>query len=80
MIIDCDTHLMPSDAFERIEGEFGLRKPTLKFDQDGRYVDVDFPEYPEVPGTSPLLAPGSGAMHSGFSLPPIIPTMIRAEG
>jgi predicted TIM-barrel fold metal-dependent hydrolase len=62
MIIDCDTHLMPRDAFEGIEGEFGLRKPTLKFDQDGRYVNVDFPEYPEVSGTSPLLAPGSGAM------------------
>jgi hypothetical protein len=62
MIIDCDTHLMPRDAFEGVEGEFGLRKPTLKFNEDGRYVDVDFPGYPEVPGTSPLLAPGSGAM------------------
>src|SRR4249919_457626 len=45
MIIDCDTHLMPREAF------------------DGVYVDVNFPGYPpEVPGTSPLLAPGSGAM------------------
>jgi predicted TIM-barrel fold metal-dependent hydrolase len=67
MIIDCDTHLMPSDAFEGIKGEFGLRKPTLKFDQDGRYVDIDFPEYPEVRGTSPLLAPGSGAMFKSLS-------------
>ena len=62
MIIDCDTHLMPSDAFDGVEGEFGLRKPTLKFDENGRYVDVDFPEYPGVPGTSALPAPGSGAM------------------
>jgi predicted TIM-barrel fold metal-dependent hydrolase len=62
MIIDCDTHLMPRDAFEGVEGELGLRKPTLKFNEDGRYVDVDFPGYPEVPGTGPLLASGSGAM------------------
>src|SRR4030095_5445611 len=42
---------------------FGRRKPTLKFDTDGLYVDVEFPGYPpEVSGTSPLLAPGSGAM------------------
>jgi predicted TIM-barrel fold metal-dependent hydrolase len=35
----------------------------LKFNDEGRYVDIDFPGYPpEIPGTSPLLAPGSGAM------------------
>jgi hypothetical protein len=62
MIIDCDTHLMPREAFDGIDGEFGPRKPTLKL-TDGLYVDVEFPGYPpEVPGTSPLLAPGSGAM------------------
>ncbi len=63
MIIDCDTHLMPREAFDGVDGEFGPRKPCLKFNSDGLYVDVDFPGYPpEVPGTSPLLAPGSGAM------------------
>jgi predicted TIM-barrel fold metal-dependent hydrolase len=63
MIIDCDTHLMPREAFDRVDEEFAPRKPILKFNDDGLYVDVDFPGYPlEVPGTSPLLAPGSGAM------------------
>ena len=63
MIIDCDTHLMPRKAFDGVAGEFGPRKPNLKFNNDGLYVDVEFSGYPpEVPGTSPLLAPGSGAM------------------
>jgi predicted TIM-barrel fold metal-dependent hydrolase len=54
---------MPRKAFDGVDGEFGPRKPSLKFNSDGLYVDVEFPGYPpKVPGTSPLLAPGSGAM------------------
>jgi len=63
MIIDCDTHLMPRDAFAGVDGRFRDIKPTLKFNEQDLYVDVDFPGYPrEMPGTSPLSAPGSGAM------------------
>ena len=62
MIIDCDTHLMPRDAFDGVRGDLAALKPALKFDDQGLYVDVDFPGYLDVPGTSPLLAPGSGAM------------------
>ena len=62
MIIDCDTHLMPADAFDAVGGNLAALKPALKFDERGLYSDVDFPGYREVPGTSPLLAPGSGAM------------------
>lgn len=63
MIIDCDTHLMPRDAFDGVRGALGQRKPELRFDEAGLYADVDFPgNAPEVPGTSPLGAPGSGAM------------------
>jgi predicted TIM-barrel fold metal-dependent hydrolase len=63
VIIDCDTHIMPRDAFDRVEGRFGAIRPTLKFDDQDLYIDVDFPGFPAaVPGTSPLLAPGSGAM------------------
>lgn len=63
MIIDCDTHLMPRDAFTGVSGDLAAIKPTLKFNDQNLYVDVDFPGYPaEVPGTSPLPAPGSGAM------------------
>ncbi|MPZ76333.1 MAG: amidohydrolase family protein [Deltaproteobacteria bacterium] len=62
MIIDCDTHLMPKDAFDGVSGSLGLRKPRLQFNQDGLYVDADFPGHVPIPGTSPLGAPGSGAM------------------
>ena len=63
MIIDCDSHLMPKDAFDSVGGRFGSRKPILKFADDGLYADVEFPgNAPQVPGTSPLGAPGSGAM------------------
>ena len=63
MIIDCDTHLMPRDAFDGVGGRLGAVKPELRFDEQDLYTDVEFPGYPaEVDGTSPLLAPGSGAM------------------
>ena len=63
MIIDCDTHLMPRDAFDGVGGELSSHKPVLQFDQAGLYSDVDFPgDAPQVAGTSPLGAPGSGAM------------------
>ena len=62
MIIDCDTHLMPRDAFDGVSGSFAAVKPALKFNDQGLYTDVDFPGYWDVSGTSPLLAPGSGAM------------------
>jgi len=54
---------MPRDAFDGIDGRLAKNKPTLQFNSDGLYVAVDFPGYPaEMPGTSPLPAPGSGAM------------------
>jgi 2,3-dihydroxybenzoate decarboxylase len=62
VIIDCDTHLMPADAFDAVGGQLAAIKPTLKFDEQQLYTDVDFPGYREVAGTSPLPAPGSGAM------------------
>ena len=63
MIIDCDTHLMPRDAFDGVGGELSSYKPVLQFDQAGLYSDVDFPgDAPQLAGTSPLGAPGSGAM------------------
>lgn len=54
---------MPRDAFDGVDGALAELKPKLQFDQGELYVDVDFPGYPaEIPGTSPLPAPGSGAM------------------
>ncbi len=63
MIVDCDTHLMPRDAFDGVGGMLSSHRPVLQFDQAGLYSDVDFPgDAPQVAGTSPLGAPGSGAM------------------
>jgi predicted TIM-barrel fold metal-dependent hydrolase len=53
---------MPRDAFDGIAGDLAALKPSLKFNEQGLYTDVDFPGYRDIPGTSPLLAPGSGAM------------------
>jgi predicted TIM-barrel fold metal-dependent hydrolase len=63
VIIDCDTHLMPRNAFDRVGQEFSKIKPVLEFNEHELYSGVRFPGYPNaMPGTSPLPAPGSGAM------------------
>lgn len=56
MIIDCDSHIMPRDAFQHVGSEFSFRAPRLKFDEDQLFVDLDFPENPavQIPGTTPL--------------------------
>ena len=69
MIIDCDTHLMPRDAFDGIRDSFAASKPELQFDDDGLYVGVDFSGNAAIPGTSPLPAPGSGAMFKSLCDP-----------
>ena len=61
MIVDCDTHFVPPDAFDYFQGTLAEKKPLFKFDEEGRCVDVDFPaNAPEVPGTTPMPPPGSG--------------------
>ncbi len=66
MIIDCDTHFMPKDAFDYLAPSLSDRKPVLKFDEQGLLVDIEFAGKPsQVSGTTPLPAPGSGAHHPG---------------
>jgi predicted TIM-barrel fold metal-dependent hydrolase len=66
MIIDCDSHFMPPDAFDDLDGRFKERAPRLLFD-DGLLKDIVFPAMPpQVPGTTPLGAPGSGAIMTGL--------------
>ena len=68
MIIDCDTHFMPRDAFDRVPGALDALRPHLKFDDRGEYVGLDFPgSPPKVPGSTPLSAPGTGANYLGMS-------------
>lgn len=67
MIIDCDTHFMPRDAFDYMEGPVAPRRPQLKFDEAGIYVDMDFSgRPPRVPGSTPLTAPGTGSQYPGM--------------
>jgi len=55
MIVDSDTHIMPLDMFDYIDDEFAGLKPKLLFDEEGKFLDVDFPgRWPDVPGSTPL--------------------------
>ena len=66
MIIDCDTHFMPRDAFDYLDDGLRALAPRLKFDQRDVLTDIDFPGAPEpIAGTTPLPAPGSGAHYVG---------------
>ncbi len=67
MIIDCDTHIMPSDAFDDMPEEFRDKAPIPRYSEDGLLADIDFPGGPpEVPGVTPLGPPGSGASMKGL--------------
>jgi predicted TIM-barrel fold metal-dependent hydrolase len=66
MIIDCDTHFLPVDAFDYIEGELANQRPVYRYHEHGDYWDFDF-QLPHLPGTTPLAPPGSGAHYKGIS-------------
>lgn len=67
MIVDCDAHIMPADVFDYVPPKFYAARPILRYNPEGLLVDVEFPgEPPEVPGTTPLPAPGSGAKMKGL--------------
>ena len=67
MIIDCDTHIMPDDAFDGVPEEFRGKVPIPRYSDEGLLVDIEFPGGPpEVPGVTPLGPPGSGASMKGL--------------
>ena len=67
MIIDCDTHFMALDAFDRMPEKFAKLKPVIKLDENGAYSALEFPgEPPMMPGMTPIPAPGSGAHYPGM--------------
>lgn len=66
MIIDCDTHFMPRDAFAHVTESLRALAPQLRFDESGFLSDITFPGAPpSVSGSTPLPAPGSGAGYAG---------------
>jgi len=67
MIIDMDTHILPRDIYDYVEGPFADRKPQYEFDKDGILVKWSFPGNYQVKGTTPLPPPGAGGKHPGLS-------------
>jgi predicted TIM-barrel fold metal-dependent hydrolase len=66
MIIDCDSHFMPPDAFDDLDGRYRERAPKFEY-ENGLLKDIVFPGMPaKIPGTTPLGAPGSGAIMKGL--------------
>jgi len=67
LIIDCDTHFHPRDAYDYTGPQFDPLRPHFVFDDQGYLAAIDFPGAPpEVPGATPLPPPGSGARHPGL--------------
>ncbi len=69
MIIDCDTHIIPRDAFDHMEEKPGRLRPLLHFDEQGLYTHSDFSaKPPQVPGTTPLRSFGESRGGSGVDI------------
>ncbi|HEV2008949.1 MAG TPA: hypothetical protein VGQ88_09540, partial [Burkholderiales bacterium] len=67
MIIDCDTHYLPPDAYDHMGSEWDALRPRFVFDADDFVTAVDFPGAPlPVPGATPLAPPGTGARYRGM--------------
>lgn len=67
MIIDCDCHFFPRDAFDHIDASLAERAPRPVF-EEGILVDIEFPGAPtEVLGATPNPPPGSGAKYTGMA-------------
>ena len=67
MIIDCDTHYLPSDAYDYMGDEWNALRPRFNFDSDNFLTAVEFPgEPPRVSGATPLAPPGTGARYRGM--------------
>ena len=67
MIVDCDTHFLPPDAYDRMGVEWERLRPRFVWDGQGLLTSVEFPgEPPRVPGATPLEPPGTGARYRGM--------------
>ena len=62
-----DTHILPRDIYDYVEGPSAARKPVYEFDAKGKLVKWSFPGWHTVEGTTPLWPPGSGAGYPGMT-------------
>lgn len=67
MIIDMDTHILPMDIYDYVEGPTADLRPVLTFDAEGFLESWRFPGDYVVKGTTPLPPPGAGGRHKGMS-------------
>ena len=67
MIIDMDTHILPRDIYDYMDGKYADQKPQFEFDKDGILVKWSFPGNYVVKGTTPLPPPGAGGKHIGLT-------------
>jgi predicted TIM-barrel fold metal-dependent hydrolase len=67
MIIDMDTHILPRDIYDYMEGPTADLRPQFEYDKDGLLVKWSFPGNFQVKGTTPLPPPGAGGKHPGLS-------------
>lgn len=66
MIIDMDTHYLPMDIYDRVEGPSADLRPRFEF-AEGVLVGWEFPGNHYVKGTTPLPPPGAGGKHKGLT-------------
>lgn len=67
MIVDCDTHFLPPDAYDHMGAEWERLRPRFVWDGQGMLTGVEFPGAPpRVPGATPLEPPGTGARYRGM--------------
>jgi len=67
VIIDCDTHYLPPDAYDYLGPEWEEKRPRFIWDEKGLLTGVDFPGAPPlVAGATPLEPPGTGARYRGM--------------
>jgi len=67
MIIDCDTHFLPPDAYDYMGPEWERQRPRFVWDDKKLLTGVDFPGAPPpVSGATPLEPPGTGARYRGM--------------
>ncbi|MCX7136930.1 MAG: amidohydrolase family protein [Proteobacteria bacterium] len=67
MIIDMDTHILPRDVYDHMEGPTADLRPRFEYDKDGLLVKWSFPGEYRVKGSTPLPPPGAGGKHLGLS-------------
>ena len=67
MIVDMDTHILPRDIYDYVEGRTADLRPRFEFDADGVLAKWEFPGNHYVPGTTPLPPPGAGGKHKALT-------------